>query len=227
MANKLATRGIRWRADRMTPRAERFVAEYLVSLNATAAAKEAGYSARTARQQGARLLTNVSIAAAIQAGQAAALERAKLKLDDVVAEMALIGFANMADYMKVTPDGDPYFDLSRVTREQAAVISKFTVEDFMEGRGADARKVRRIRVELADKLAALISLGKHLGGFGSKLELAGPPGSRLEIRQMLTMAELDRDERRALRELLARRLQKRSAEDPGSRSAQRRGEPAR
>src|SRR6266404_5870121 len=80
---KPAKRGNRSQADRLAPRAERFVAEYLISLNATAAAKKAGYSARTARQQGARLLTNVSIAAAIQAGQAAALERAKLKLDDV------------------------------------------------------------------------------------------------------------------------------------------------
>jgi len=48
------------------PRA-RFVAEYLVDLNATQAALRAGYSARTARAQGARLLTNVDIAREIAA----------------------------------------------------------------------------------------------------------------------------------------------------------------
>ena len=50
------------------------MAEYLVDLNATQAAIRAGYSAKTANEQGARLLTNVSVAAAIAEAQA---ERAK------------------------------------------------------------------------------------------------------------------------------------------------------
>ena len=50
----------------MTPKQERFVQEYLIDLNATQAATRAGYSARTANEQGARLLANASIAAAVQ-----------------------------------------------------------------------------------------------------------------------------------------------------------------
>jgi hypothetical protein len=37
----------------MTPRQQRFVDEYLLDLNATQAAIRAGYSARTANEQGA------------------------------------------------------------------------------------------------------------------------------------------------------------------------------
>ena len=44
----------------MTPRQLRFVDEYLVDLNATQAAMRAGYSGRTANEQGARLLANAS-----------------------------------------------------------------------------------------------------------------------------------------------------------------------
>ncbi len=44
-----------------------FVAEYLLCWNASEAARRSGYSARTARQQGARLLTNANIQTAIQA----------------------------------------------------------------------------------------------------------------------------------------------------------------
>lgn len=47
----------------MTPKQKLFVKEYLVDLNATRAATAAGYSEKTAKQQGSRLLTNVDVAA--------------------------------------------------------------------------------------------------------------------------------------------------------------------
>lgn len=47
---------------------QRFVDEYLVDLNATQAAIRAGYSERTAKQQGSRLLTNADVAAAVGKG---------------------------------------------------------------------------------------------------------------------------------------------------------------
>jgi len=55
----------------LTPKQQRFVEEYLVDLNATQAAIRAGYSERTADQQGSRLLANVKVKAAI----AVAVER--------------------------------------------------------------------------------------------------------------------------------------------------------
>jgi len=44
----------------------RFAQEYIVDLNATQAAIRAGYSAKTAKQQGQRLLTNVDVQKAVQ-----------------------------------------------------------------------------------------------------------------------------------------------------------------
>lgn len=55
---------------KLTPRQQRFVGEYLIDLNATQAAIRAGYSAKTAEQQGSRLLGNVGVSAAIAKGQA-------------------------------------------------------------------------------------------------------------------------------------------------------------
>lgn len=49
----------------MTPKQKLFVKEYLVDLNATRAAIAAGYSEKTAKQQGSRLLTNVDVAAKV------------------------------------------------------------------------------------------------------------------------------------------------------------------
>lgn len=50
----------------LNERQKRFVAEYLIDLNATAAAKRAEYSERTAYSMGQRLLKNVEIQEAIQ-----------------------------------------------------------------------------------------------------------------------------------------------------------------
>ena len=67
-----------------TPRQRRFVGEYLLDLNATQAAIRSGYSVRTANEQGARLLANASIVAAIQTAQEARSERLQLTQDDVL-----------------------------------------------------------------------------------------------------------------------------------------------
>lgn len=68
----------------LMPRQQRFVDEYLVDLNATQAAIRAGYSTHTANEQGARLLANASIAAAVQAAQKARGERLRITQDDVL-----------------------------------------------------------------------------------------------------------------------------------------------
>ena len=70
--------------NELTPKQCRFVDEYLVDLNATQAAIRAGYSPRTANEQGPRLLVNVGIATAIQTAQEARSQRLQLTQDDVL-----------------------------------------------------------------------------------------------------------------------------------------------
>ena len=62
----------------MTPRQKAFVAAFLKDGNATKAAEKAGYSARTAKQQGSRLLTNADVAQAVEKGQQRVAEKAEL-----------------------------------------------------------------------------------------------------------------------------------------------------
>lgn len=54
----------------MTPKQQRFVDEYAIDLNATQAAIRAGYSPKTAQEQGSRLLSNAMIRSAVDAAQA-------------------------------------------------------------------------------------------------------------------------------------------------------------
>jgi len=79
----------------ITPKQQRFADEYQIDTNATAAAKRAGYSAKTAHVQGPRLLANVRVAAAIQAAQIEVIKRSNVTVDDVVA--GLLGEAEGKD----------------------------------------------------------------------------------------------------------------------------------
>ena len=79
-----------------------FVREYLVDCNATQAAIRAGYSAKTANEQGARLLTNVSVAAAIAQGRERQTARTELTEDYVIN-----GLRTVADRCLQTDTFDP------------------------------------------------------------------------------------------------------------------------
>ena len=70
----------------LTPKQQRFVEEYIVDSNATQAAIRAGYSKRSANQQGPRLLVNVGIAAAIEERQAEGRKRNEVTVDGITAE---------------------------------------------------------------------------------------------------------------------------------------------
>lgn len=176
-----------------TPKQARFVAEYLVDLNATQAAIRAGYSAKTAKAQGARLLTNVDVQAAIQQARDERAKRTEITADRVLKELAHIGFANLGDFIRLV-GGEPAIDLSGMTRDQAAALSEVVTEDFVIGRGDDARDVRRVKVKLHDKLGALEKLGKHLGMFiTTKHELSGPNGApiRHDVRDVSQMSDAE------------------------------------
>ena len=62
----------------------RFVGEYLVDLNAARAARDAGYSYRSARQIGSELLSKPNIQAVIQARCKETEKRLEIQRDDVI-----------------------------------------------------------------------------------------------------------------------------------------------
>lgn len=155
---------------KLTRKQERFVAEYLIDLNATQAAIRAGYSAKTAYSMGQRLLKQEPVASAIQREMDLRAERTHTTADEVLQELRKLALANMLDYITVQ-DGEAYVDLSRLNRAKAAAIQEVTVEEYVEGRGEDKRNVKRTRFKLADKKGSLELLGKHLKLWTDKLEI--------------------------------------------------------
>lgn len=145
------------------PRHERFAQQLANGKSADDAYVLAGYKRN--RHNAASLAREEHIATRVAEILSAGAARAEITVQRVLEELALLGFANMQDYMRSGADGDPYLDFSGLTREQAAALAEVTVEDFKEGRGDNARDVRRVKFKLADKLGALEKIGKHLGMF--------------------------------------------------------------
>lgn len=69
---------------KLTDRQEAFVAEYLIDLNATQAAIRAGYSEKTAQEQGSRLLSKAMVSDAIAEGAKKRIRKAEITAQDVL-----------------------------------------------------------------------------------------------------------------------------------------------
>ena len=149
----------------LTQKQQRFAAEYLIDLNATQAAIRAGYSETSAHVQGARLINNAKVAAAIRQGMNSRSERTQITQDEVLAELALIARADMGSFMQFRDDGQVFLDWSNLPRDATKLIREITQEEFIDGSGDDARMVRRTKFRLHDKINALKLVGTHLGMF--------------------------------------------------------------
>ena len=75
---------------KLNPKQQRFVEQYLVDLNATQAAIRAGYSAKTANVQAARLLVHANISAAIADGRAKLSESTGRTVAAVMADIGRV-----------------------------------------------------------------------------------------------------------------------------------------
>ena len=137
---------------RMTDKQARFCEEYMIDLNATQAAIRAGYSPKTANEQAARLLVNVSVQDRLAQLQAEQSRRTGVSADRVVRELARIAFANASDLI----DPETASVKLDASRDDLAAIQSVKVKTF----GEDGLEHE---VKLADKLKALDLLGRHLG----------------------------------------------------------------
>ena len=138
----------------MTDKQERFCEEYMIDLNATQAAIRAGYSPKTANEQGSQLLAKLSIQNRIAQLQAEQSRRTGVSADRVVRELAKIAFVNAADLI----DPKTASLKSDASHDDLAAVQSVKVKTF----GEDGLEQE---VKLADKLRALDLLGKHLGMF--------------------------------------------------------------
>ncbi|QNO17345.1 terminase small subunit [Caproicibacterium amylolyticum] len=135
----------------ITEKQKRFADEYLKDLNATAAARRAGYKDPNFGRQ---LLTKTNVSEYIQKRMQAQQSRTEITQDRVLQELAAIGFARGTDYAQVTKSGAVAIKpTDQLNDQQKAAVTG--IKETQAG----------VEVKLADKVKALELLGKHLGMF--------------------------------------------------------------
>jgi phage terminase small subunit len=167
--------------QKLSLRYQRFVAEYLIDGNGTRSAIAAGFAKIGAHVTASRLLRYPKIQAAMAEAREKLTKKYDLSRERIATELAKCGYANMEDYYRKTKDGDPYLDWSNLTRDQAAALSEVTVEDFIDGRGKEARAVKRVKFRMVDKRAALDSLARLQGYVRNRFEVTGREGEELQF----------------------------------------------
>lgn len=186
----------------LTERQARFVAEYLVDLNATEAAKRAGYSEKTAYSIGFENLRKPEIQGAIQAAMAQREKRTAITQDRVLQELARVAFANGTDFARVVVREEPVYcadeegEIQRVMKRIQTVEIVDTDRVDPEKRAAIAgikEGKHGIEVSSYDKVKALELLGKHLGMFDGKGNQRGSGENNL-LQAIQSTEEIDTDD---------------------------------
>lgn len=141
---------------KLTEKQKRFVQEYLVDLNATAAAKRAGYSEKSASRIAVELLNKTQVSAEIQKHQAKRQKRTEITQEKVLQELAAIAFANGYDFAQVIKPG---------------VVRVIPTEEIPQDKRKAVASIKETangtEIKTYDKVRALELLGKHLGIFDS------------------------------------------------------------
>ncbi len=177
-------------SDDLTPKQSRFVAEYLIDLNATQAAIRAGYAPGSATVEGSRLLANAKVAAAVAARQKKIAEKLSISVEKIVAELAKIGFADIRKAVKwngsVVSDEENLDGDVLITREiRNNLVLLIDSDDLDDDTAAAISEISQnatggVRLKMHDKKGALVDLGRHLGMFVDRSETVVTINDRTE-----------------------------------------------
>lgn len=170
----------------LTPDQKVFCLEYLKDFNATAAAKRAGYSEKTAQEQGSRLLSNVMVQVELKKAMDEVLGNAKADIADIIKELKLIAFSDISDVMDwgivplevTSADGTQTYTREKQMikikeKEEMGIKTKLISEmSETESMAGTTRKLK-----MYDKLRAIELLGKYYKMFTDKVEHTNPDGN--------------------------------------------------
>jgi phage terminase small subunit len=193
----------------LSPKQKRFVSEYLIDLNATAAYGRAGYKGKgsTATVNASRMLANANISAEIAKKMQKREERTEITQDRVLRELARVAFF---DIRKLYAGDGSLKRPADLDDDTAAALSGIDVVEMAGGAAVGgAAAVAHIpmytkKVRAFDKGVALTLAMRHLGMLLDKTELTGKDGAPLRVETSHARVSLDAltvDQRRSYLEM--------------------------
>lgn len=138
------------------PKHEKFAQEYCVDFNATQAARRAGYSKKTAKQQGSRLLTNVDISQRVHELATKDITKVEMNPERIIRELSFLG---TADVSKAFDDDGNLLPIQDIPEEVRRSIAGFELIEERDETGAGTGTFTK-KVKFWDKNTSLLGLAK-------------------------------------------------------------------
>jgi phage terminase small subunit len=185
MAGKTSKASTQPLGEALSPKHEAFVQAYVSrGMNGTKAYRAAYPGCKSdevARAAAARLLANVSIRARVEEILAAGAERAEITVEQVLRELAVLGFSDIGKVVRWRPElvyeeledaDNPDQPARQVLQSRVLVIDSATLPPEARLAVAEVSQTANgFRVKMHDKHAALVSIGKHLGMFTDRVQV--------------------------------------------------------
>lgn len=143
----------------LTDKQERFIKEYLIDLNATQAAKRAGYSEKTAQEIGSQNLSKVIIQTAIQKAQRERHERLQIDADYVLNRHVEIDQMDVAD---IFDDDGSMLSVLNWPKCWRTTISGIDISEMVNASDNEVIISVLKKIKWPDKLRNIELLGKHI-----------------------------------------------------------------
>lgn len=176
-------------AFRWTNKKRAFIEFYLIYWNASKAAREAGYSKKTAYAIGHKLLKEAEIKAEIQRR----LTELQASADEVIQRLSDQARSDIGDFMDIGSMGFS-LDLNKAKELGLTHLIKKVKQRTTTTLHKDGTEEERhwIEVELYDAQAALVHLGRHHKLFTDRLEL--PYDWRSEMIELIKDGKITYDQ---------------------------------
>ena len=159
-------------SQKLNERQKRFCAEYVIDLNATQAAIRSGYSKKTARAIGQRLLTHVYINKEISRLKSKVSDKLDISAEKVLSELYKSAFFDIAEIFDANGNLLPIKEMPEYARRAIAGIK---VRKIQSGKDDSGKTVYDdlIEVKINDKIRSLEKLGEHLKLFTQNVNISG------------------------------------------------------
>lgn len=148
------------------PKHEKFAQEYCVDFNATQAAIRAGYSKKTAKQQGSRLLTYADISLRVKELATKDITKVEMSPERIIREMSFLGTADTAKAFDCNGNLLPIHEIPEDVRR---AIAGFELVEERDENGEPTGHMTK-KVKFWDKNTSLLGLAKVFKMLTDKVE---------------------------------------------------------
>ena len=146
---------------------------FLTNFNKREAARLAGYPHPDSYSD--RLFKKPDVVAEIDRRRKEEMEKFELTREWIIERLMRLADSNitLSKFKKVDEDGQLYWDFTGASEEELKVIQGISTETVTEGKGKNAKWVKKFKPVLVDPKAALDSLARIQGMFNDKISVEG------------------------------------------------------